>query len=80
MDNPWRIKFDSTLQSSMLSMASSASQEPRDQVINASIYIYVSKSRLRAVDFFFLPVKRIRCEGNRDVSCFFLCLGFERFY
>ncbi|KAA3458046.1 SET domain-containing protein/PHD_2 domain-containing protein/zf-HC5HC2H_2 domain-containing protein [Gossypium australe] len=32
MDNPWRIKFDSTLQSSMLSMASSASQEPRDQM------------------------------------------------
>ncbi|KAB2019972.1 hypothetical protein ES319_D07G034200v1 [Gossypium barbadense] len=32
MDNPWRIKFDSTLQSSVLSMASSASQEPRDQM------------------------------------------------
>ncbi|GMI95088.1 hypothetical protein HRI_003178100 [Hibiscus trionum] len=32
MDNAWRIKFDSTLQSSVLSMASSASQEPRDQM------------------------------------------------
>ncbi|KAK8535219.1 hypothetical protein V6N13_081357 [Hibiscus sabdariffa] len=32
MDNPWRMKFDSALQSSMLSMASSASQEPRDQM------------------------------------------------
>ncbi|XP_007011788.2 PREDICTED: uncharacterized protein LOC18587744 [Theobroma cacao] len=41
MDNSWRIKFDSTLQSSMPSMASSASQEPQNQmVINSGQYFH----------------------------------------
>lgn len=41
MDNSWRIKFDSTLQSSMPSMASSASQEPRNQVqMNSGQYLH----------------------------------------
>ncbi|XVE97377.1 hypothetical protein REPUB_Repub03eG0014400 [Reevesia pubescens] len=41
MDNSWRIKFDSTLQSSMPSMASSASQETENQMeMNSGQYFH----------------------------------------